>query len=105
MPIPKNKIIGILVNTLEGRRNQNIPTPNVNMVGKISVKRVAFLPIPSRKLNQKSPVVRSPNNPIAGNLNLSSKSWIPINPKERRMEVNTNLRLLLIVRARAYLLS
>jgi hypothetical protein len=66
IPIRYKITTGILVNTLLGSKNQNIPTPNVNSAGSINDKSVAFLPSPSKKdqTENKTDKITSTNKPI-----------------------------------------
>ena len=81
--------IGILVKTLVGRRNQKRPTPKVKSVGKTRVIRVMFLPKPSLNDQIKSSNVKRLSSPILKNLYLSSTNCIPMNPRDKNMEVIT----------------
>ncbi len=86
--------MGILAKTLEGSKNQNIPTPAVKKVGRISVSSVEFFAIPSHKDHKKRIEVSKLRPKIANILNRLSKNCIPTNPKERIKEAIKNfLRL------------
>ncbi len=45
--------MGSLANTFEGSKNQKTPTPTVKNAGRIRVRRVEFLPIPSQSDHKK----------------------------------------------------
>lgn len=74
IPTVKKIIIGILVYMLAGIKNQNIPTPSVNNMGRISAERVIFLPKPSKNDQADNKAVIKTRKPIIKNLNCSSKN-------------------------------
>lgn len=87
IPTAKNITIGILVKTLEGSKNQNKPTLNVNSIGKISETQVIFLPRPSINDQADSKPVKIINKNIAGNRDTPFNNWIKTKPIERTADV------------------
>ena len=86
--------MGSLANTLDGKRNQKMPTPAVKNAGRTRVRRVEFLPNPSHKDHKKRIEVIRLNTKIAYILYRLSKNCMPTKPKERIKEAIKNfLRL------------
>jgi len=94
--------MGSLAKTFDGKRNQKTPTPPVKNAGRISVRRVEFLPIPSQSDHKKRIEVTRLNTKIASILYGLSKNWIPTKPKERTNEAIKNFLRLVTVDCPGY---
>ncbi len=88
-PKPYKKIIGSLAQIVVGSKNQNSPTPSVNIIGKMRVKSVAFFPRPSFKDHTNNRSVASVKRIIG--IKLCSKFEYTTNtkPKDNKSEVAT----------------
>lgn len=96
IPIANKRNIGTLVIGDAGSKNQKIPTPSVNIMGKIKDNNVQENFSPSLSDQTKRRSVIKLKAPMPKKRYLSSKNWIPKKPKVDKTEVIINLFLLFI---------
>ncbi|MFC1649754.1 hypothetical protein ACFL2C_03530 [Patescibacteria group bacterium] len=79
-----------LIRIVDGNKNQNNPTPTVKKNGKTNDISVISSRILSNSDQQKRITVSNAFTKIAGILYLSSMKNTEENPKDKRIDVNTN---------------